>query len=88
MVFQLELKDRNYVLRAIDGAEAQKWVHRLSTIRDKAQANTIPEEPPSPTGSRSTSRESAAKPGNSNATSPDVEKGDWGKKESKCCIIL
>jgi hypothetical protein len=45
VIFQLELKDRSYVLRGKDVAEVQRWIQCLTLIRDEAKANSIPEEP-------------------------------------------
>lgn len=44
VVFQLELKDRNYVLRTSTMDEAEKWMYRLRQLRDEARAASIPEE--------------------------------------------
>ena len=92
VIFQLELKDRNYILRATDGNEAAKWVHKLTVIRDEAKANTIPEEPPSPRNatSRSTAAENKdmAKESSARTEAVGVEGAGWGKTDKKCCCII
>ena len=86
-IFQLELKDRNYVLRAKDSNEAGKWVHKLTAIRDEAKANVIPEEPQSP-GKASNTSGAVKECSNSKAEATEVEKSDWGKSEKlSCCVI-
>jgi hypothetical protein len=44
VIFQLELKDRNYVLRTSTIGEAEKWMYKLRMLRDEARAASIPEE--------------------------------------------
>lgn len=94
VVFQLELKDRNYVLRAMDSNEAAKWVHKLTTIRNEALANTIPEESSSPRqdatkGTKEVGGSGAVKVSSTQARSPEMEKTEWGKsgKKESCCLI-
>jgi hypothetical protein len=91
VVFQLELKDRSYVLRSPDMADAERWVYRLKTIRDEARSNSIPEEPSSPPSSPKTKDSKPKQAAVRAADSPEVEKGsgDFKKSDSKsCCIIM
>lgn len=100
VIFQLELKDRNYVLRAKDMAEAQRWIRGLTVIRNEAKANTIPEERESD-GKETPTKAGSTAQGTRSATHASIDggkdnnskdgggKGDFAKTEKKsgCCII-
>mmetsp|Transcript_24711 Transcript_24711/g.25343 ORF Transcript_24711/g.25343 Transcript_24711/m.25343 type:complete len:218 (+) Transcript_24711:59-712(+) len=98
VVFQLELKDRNYVLRAKDMAEAQRWIQGLTILRNESKANVIPEESTTEETKSGTSQstrlvESVNIDSKKNSTSSNSGKKDsdgFVKSESKegCCIIL
>jgi hypothetical protein len=48
VVFQLELKDRNYTLRTKDLNDAERWIQGLTKLRSEAKENSIiVEESPS-----------------------------------------
>jgi hypothetical protein len=92
VVFQLELRDRNYVLRTSTLGEAEKWMYRLRKLRDEAQASSIPEETSLDISTRSAAAVVDKKP-----TDDDKDKGvtgEWSKveidghKEKKqCCVV-
>lgn len=97
VIFQLELKDRNYVLRAKDMAEAQRWIRGLTVIRNEAKSNTIPEERDSTDATESPNPKGATKAQDTRPTthtSIDGGKqegsGDFAKadKKNSCCLIL
>mmetsp|Transcript_13564 Transcript_13564/g.20357 ORF Transcript_13564/g.20357 Transcript_13564/m.20357 type:complete len:204 (+) Transcript_13564:70-681(+) len=83
VVFQLELKDRSYILRSPDLADAQRWIRGLKKLRDSAKAKTIVEEDPD---AMDESRSSTSVR-NSTTTEPAAASpsGDWGKQEKKSC---
>mmetsp|Transcript_23123 Transcript_23123/g.33874 ORF Transcript_23123/g.33874 Transcript_23123/m.33874 type:complete len:204 (-) Transcript_23123:221-832(-) len=91
VVFQLELKDRNYILRSPDLADAQRWMIGLQKLRDAAKAQTIIEEPAGMDESRGST---PVKPASSSgpAEVESAPRGDWGKQEKKSgcgsCVIL
>jgi hypothetical protein len=96
VVFQLELKDRNYILRTSTIGEAEKWMYRLRQLRDEARAASIPEETTMDDSSRGPERTSS-----SNTDDKSRPSGEWtkagveisnqrkerGEKEGSCCVV-
>lgn len=83
MIFQIELKDRNYLLRAQTRQQAEQWVSMLQAI--KASNKPAPSTDSNPT------RASSAAPAPRNLSIDDsVSSGsvkliDADSKKSKCC---
>lgn len=79
------------MLRSTDMADAERWVHRLKTIRDEARSNSIPEEPAFPPASPTTKDKKTKQGAVRAAGAAEVEKGssDFKKSESSsCCIVM
>jgi hypothetical protein len=100
VVFQLELKDRNYTLRTKDLADAERWMNGLLKLRNSGQENlTIVEESHDsdddakiPEDDRQPLRpvEYDAKKEDSAGASTSNKDGDWEKpsaRQNKCCLI-
>jgi hypothetical protein len=92
VIFQLELKDRNYVLRAQNMAEAQRWINGLTVIRNEAKANSIPEDREvTPTkGTSSAAASQSTRPREpANIDGKNATQGDFAKSEKKngCCVV-
>jgi hypothetical protein len=92
VIFQLELKDRNYVLRAQSMAEAQRWINGLTVIRNEAKANSIPEDREvSSTTSAAASSQSTRpmEPANIDGKAGSAPQGEFAKSEKKngCCVV-
>ena len=87
VIFQLELKDRSYVLRAKDMTEAQRWMRGLTVIRNEAKSNSIPEERETTESHHDTQVSATRGPV---AASIDADSGDFAKSEKKngCCVLL
>ena len=84
IVFQLELKDKSYVLRAKDMNDAQRWIEALQKTRDLAKADVILEE---------TSSEADHTRPSEKATAMETHQpadATWAKKspsKCNCCAI-
>lgn len=93
-VFQLELKDRNYVLRTSTVSEAEKWMYKLRLLRDEARSSSIPEETAMDTSTRESEKTRA-----SGGQQQDLQAdGEWSKaniqisggraeEKKSCCVI-
>ncbi len=81
------MKDRNYVLRAKDLSEAQRWIQGLTTIRNEAKANSIPEEAhEDPKKATQSTRLVEAVDIDKKAS--EKQEGEFVKEKQGCCIIL
>jgi hypothetical protein len=100
VVFQLELKDRNYVLRTSTIGEAEKWMYKLRKLRDEALASSIPEETSLDGSTRDSGRAEAKKSESETRSAPSPPpSGEWSKanvqisgesrgdKKACCCVI-
>ena len=76
VVFQLELKDRNYILRTSTVSEAEKWMYKLRMLRDEAKSLSIPEESAQDSRNSSSSTRSPAKTAGGGGRGAD---GEWSK---------
>ena len=96
-VFQLELKDRNYVLRTSSMNEAEKWIHKLRSLREEALSSSIPEETSPQSSPANNSSQSSSmikvdgftrKPGEVSKADDkqNAPNGEWSKK-ARCCMI-
>jgi hypothetical protein len=92
VIFQLELKDRSYVLRAKDMAEAQRWIRGLTVIRNEAKSNSIPEERETNESQHDHQAASSSTRGPVPASidGKKTETSDFAKAEKKsgCCVLL
>lgn len=92
VVFQLELKDRNYVLRTSTVDEAEKWMYRLRQLRDEARAASIPEETGMDDSARGLEQTQADKSRPSGEWSKagveiSAKREERGEKAGSCCVI-
>jgi len=87
VIIQLELKDREYTLRALTIKEAQKWVKVLTQLRDGGSNNN----PGGLTSQRSTigddeaNKKSPRKKSESRTNVPASTKQMGGNREKTCC---
>jgi hypothetical protein len=90
VIFQLELKDRNYVLRAKDMAEAQRWMRGLTVIRNESKANSIPEERETCSHDETETASSSARgPVPASIDGKKTESSDFAKADKKgCCVLM
>jgi hypothetical protein len=102
VVFQLELKDRNYTLRTKDLNDAERWINGLTKLRSEArEISTIVEESPSADHDdhRSVGEDDQQplRPVEVESSTSHLEKGetakdgDWEKnpeRRKQCCVLL
>ena len=93
VIIQLELKDREYTLRALTTKEAQKWVKVLIQLRDSGV--TEPSSPQkgggddSSVGSKGKSKKKSSKSAELRGTSVPAGAKEIGSAPVKsCCTIM
>lgn len=87
VVFTLELKDRQYTLRALNREEAQRWIDVLVSLRDGVSAGS---GTTSASESRTPSKAHTESGKSDSAFALSQDNGGWNKTEKKtcsCCVI-
>lgn len=81
VIFQLELKDKSYLLRARTAHQAEQWIKVLKKIKSQTAENAAPAsaEPRSPSSTKLNTERKSDKPAAAGSSAD--------KKSGGCCVV-